>query len=124
MKQILLILLVFISFQGFSQTKIESVTIGKLKVMTTDLGKMTWDEAEAACEKLGNGWRLPTKEEFEKILYPNKSKIPNRNTEGSSYWSSTYYASNAYDFHFGGNGSASICFKSGTSYVRAVRTIK
>ena len=36
---------------------------------------------------LENKWRLPTKEEFKKVLYPNIEKIPN--LKQSLYWSSS-----------------------------------
>ncbi len=43
--------------------------------MTEDLvGLMNWDDAKEACENLGDGWRLPTKDELN-ILYKNKDKI-------------------------------------------------
>lgn len=35
---------------------------------------MNWDDAMAACKSLGEGWRLPTKDELNKI-YNNKEKI-------------------------------------------------
>jgi hypothetical protein len=47
-----------------------------------------------------NKWRLPTKEEFEKVLYPNMDKIPNFEKH-SYYWSSSEYgSSNAWFFSF------------------------
>jgi hypothetical protein len=42
-----------------------------------DLGLMSWQDAEKACEKLGDGWRLPTTREiveFWDICYKNKKK--------------------------------------------------
>lgn len=56
--------------------------------MTEDLGKMGWDEAIIACAKLGDGWRLPTKDELN-ILYKNKNKIGGFSRDRDSYWSST-----------------------------------
>ena len=77
MKHLLSILLVFISFQGFSQKQFKTVKIGEIEVMKKNLGKMTWNEAIKACENLGDGWRLPTKVEVLNILGPNNSEIPN-----------------------------------------------
>ena len=68
---------------------------GKI-VCLDDLGKMTWDEANKACEQMGNGWYLPAKEELLEIrrLYRTlNSTIENRGRElfvyGGAYWSST-----------------------------------
>jgi len=47
---------------------------------------MNWDDAKAACADLGDGWRLPTKDELN-ILYINKHKIGGFANVG--YWSSS-----------------------------------
>ena len=47
---------------------------------------MNWNDAKVACNRLGSGWRLPTKEELN-TLYLNKDKIGG--FAGSYYWSST-----------------------------------
>jgi hypothetical protein len=54
MKPVFLILLVFITCQGFSQS-VKVPEIG-LEVMTEDLNKITmgWYEAKKACDSLGN----------------------------------------------------------------------
>jgi hypothetical protein len=64
------------------------VALGKLDVLGQDLGKMEWEDAKKACADLGDGWRLPTKEELN-ILYENKEKIGSINN--GYYWSSTEY---------------------------------
>ena len=51
-----------------------SIKIGELAIMTEDLGLMNWEDAKKACADLGDGWRLPTKDELN-ILYENKAKI-------------------------------------------------
>lgn len=61
--------------------------VGNLEVMTEDLPEMmNWDQAKQACAALGDGWRLPTKDELN-VLYKNKDNIggfyPNY------YWSIT-----------------------------------
>ncbi len=68
---------------------------GKI-VCLDDLGKMTWYEANKACEQMGNGWYLPAKEELLEIrrLYRIlNSTIENRGRElfvyGGAYWSAT-----------------------------------
>ena len=56
--------------------------------MTEDLGQMDWMEATKACADLGDGWRLPTKDELN-ILYENKDKIGG--FASGYYWSSTEF---------------------------------
>ena len=53
----------------------QTVLIGKLEIMSKDLGRMTWFEAKEACDDLGEGWRLPTLKELN-IMYKNNEKIP------------------------------------------------
>jgi hypothetical protein len=48
--------------------------------------KSDWNNAKAACSRLGTGWRLPTKDELF-ILYQNKNIL--RNFSKYGYWSST-----------------------------------
>jgi hypothetical protein len=83
-----------------------------------DLGLMTWDTAIKTVEKLGNGWRLPTIEEFFMIY---KNKLINSNSKG--YWSSTEYGNDyAWYFYFT-SGPANNGSKYGTCCVRAVRDL-
>ena len=92
---------------------IKSIKIGQLEVMTED-----WDDAKKACKNLGNGWRLPTKDELN-LLYENKDKIGGFE---SCYWSST---------EIGNGGAWEQSFEDGKqrdfneiplNYVRAVRS--
>lgn len=46
---------------------------------------MSWDDAKKACAKLGDDWRLPTKDELN-ILFKNKVKIGGFSS--NHYWSS------------------------------------
>ncbi len=136
MKKVLFILLVFISFNGFSQ----SVKIG-IEVKTEDLGEtddvtgiaeMTWEEAKKACEKLGDGWRLPTIEEL-KFIYVNRDKLGV--FKQHIYWSSTEL--DGISNTWGSDGAWYVDFRNGaidfgtsfsTEYysgcVRAVRDLK
>jgi hypothetical protein len=51
------------------------IIIGKIEIAQNDFPDiMNWYDAKDACNSLGIGWRLPTREEL-KILYNNKSKI-------------------------------------------------
>jgi hypothetical protein len=123
MKTVLFILLVFISFQGFSQ--IQSVKLKELgiEVMTKDLGwRMTWNEAIKACADLGDGWRLPTKIELA-IMCEKQNLIGGFKVLG--YWSSTEDDRNcAWYLYFHENKDASYRDKANTFSVRPVRTLK
>jgi hypothetical protein len=103
---------------GNSSSSNSSVKIGNLEVMTKDLGEMEWDDAMKACAALGDGWRLPTKEEFN-ILYQNKDKIGG--FDKNYYWSSAEYDDGSARYFYFGNGNASHSSKYTTYYVRAVR---
>ena len=53
---------------------------------------MSWDDAMAACQNLGNGWRLPTKAECEAIhnqLWKKEKVMFNKKGDDLQYWSST-----------------------------------
>ena len=78
-----------VAAEGESTTS--TIKIGNIEVMTEDLttedlGGMNWNEAKEACAKVGDGWRLPTKDELN-ILYENMDKIGGFTDE--EYWSST-----------------------------------
>jgi hypothetical protein len=65
------------------------INIGNLSVAQYGFpDKMYWEEAKEACNTLGNGWRLPTKEEL-MYLFKNKNKI--KGFADGFYWSSTEY---------------------------------
>ena len=62
------------------------IKIGKLEVAQNDFpNPMSWDDAKKACAKLGDDWRLPTKDELN-ILFKNKVKIGGFSS--NHYWSS------------------------------------
>ena len=72
-----------------------TIKIGNLEVMAEDpkrtskyRGFFDFEEAKKVCENLGDGWRLPTKDELN-VLYKNKDKIGG--FAGISYWSSAEY---------------------------------
>ncbi len=124
MKKIL-ILTLFITLIGCqSQQKnnpqsVKSIKIGNLEVALTDLGRFTWFEAPEECAKLGDGWRLPTKDELN-VLYQNKDKIGG--FEIGYYWSSTEYNDDDACKQFFSNGEQSYGPKGYNDNVRAVRT--
>jgi hypothetical protein len=101
------------------------VRIGNLEVAQNDCpGPMNWQDAKKACSDLGNGWRLPTKDELN-LIFKNKDKIGGFAL--SAYWSSTEYDSGrAWEHHFNlpgpeGPGYQYTNGKEGSGYVRAVR---
>ena len=103
-----------------------TIKIGNLEVMAEDLkirskygrGFFDFEEAKKVCENLGDGWRLPTKDELN-VLYKNKDKIGG--FAGISYWSSTEFSpTNAWDQSFG-SGYQDYGSKNANYSVRAVR---
>jgi hypothetical protein len=99
------------------------IKFGNLEVAQYDYNSpifITWGDAKIACAKLGNGWRLPSKDELD-ILYDNKDKIGGFARD--YYWSSTEfddYDAWLQDF---ANGSQGHNLKFYTYYVRAVRSL-
>ncbi len=62
-------------------------TLGNLIIAQNDFPyEMGWNKATALCTKLGDGWRLPTKEELKEI-YLNQQKIGRFSM--ANYWSSS-----------------------------------
>ena len=94
MKKLLLLPLLLVTCFCFAQDAKEiignSIKIGSLEIAQYDFPKeMKWEDALKACNDLGEGWRLPTKDELNE-LYKNKDKIGGFATSTlSSYWSST-----------------------------------
>jgi hypothetical protein len=92
----------------------------EFEVYPEDLGKHNWKDAKKICEDLGNGWRLPTREELH-IMWLNRESVGG--FAAAYYWS----------FSEGNNKSAwSQYFDYGdqndtneyyTFYVRAVRAL-
>ena len=95
------------------------IRVGNLLVAQFDFPKnMNWDDAKKGCETLGNGWRLPTKDELN-ILYQKKEKIGGFKV--TFYWSSTEVASNVAWLQGFGSGVQHGNVKSEELFVRAVR---
>ncbi len=80
--------------------------------------EMTWEDALDACNKLGEGWRVPNRDELN-TLYQNMDKIGG--FADDYYWSSTEYdLTSAWnrDFEY---GYQDLDGKDATYYVRAIR---
>jgi hypothetical protein len=56
-----------------------------IEVYPYDLGIMSWQESIESCKKLGNGWRLPTRNELNLMFIQKDNSFSFTN----SYWSST-----------------------------------
>jgi len=94
--------------------------------------EMDWDDAMTACKNLGNGWRLPSKEELE-AMYEQLHKQGKGNFRTDHfYWSSSgYNAYFAWDFSFEGGEADNRNYYYGSSRnpkdytgrVRAVRAL-
>jgi len=126
MKQLLLILSIALlaigcdpsTTTGTENNNSSTFKVGNLEVMKEDLGRMSWDDAKKTCAALGDGWRLPTKQELE-ILYVNNQKIGG--FDDNYYWSSTeagYFDAWLQSFSSGGQV---FYFKYYSGYVRAIR---
>ena len=97
------------------------IKIDNLEVAQHDFNRdWEYDDAKVACAKLGEGWRLPTKDELN-LLYQNKDKIGG--FANGYYWSSTERSD--YDawlqYFDGGRQCDCYKYKGGRYYVRAVR---
>jgi|Laugresp1bdmlbsn_1035097.scaffolds.fasta_scaffold73130_1 hypothetical protein len=122
MKKINLIFALLLSFSIIGQNLKfigKPIEIGGLEIAQHDFPKeMDWNEAKKACADIGEGWRLPTKEELNTFYY-NKEKIGG--FAGGSYWSSSENDSHtAWLFYFF-NGTAYSTSKYSARFVRAVR---
>lgn len=92
----------------------------KFEVYPEDLGKHSWEDAKKVCEDLGDGWRLPTREELH-LMWLNKDSIGG--FAAADYWSSSeFYSYFAWYQNFN-NGDQHNYGKNDTFYVRAVRDL-
>jgi hypothetical protein len=86
---------------------------------------MKWDIAREVCQKLGEGWRIPTKSELN-LIYKNKYKIGGFIND--YYWSSKEFETDYYDnsskplIKRFNDGSEMESWKVDLRYFRAVRS--
>jgi hypothetical protein len=112
---------------SFSKTNAQSsiignpIKIGNIEVAQYDFpNRMKWDDANRTCLNLGQGWRLPTKDELN-ILYNNKNQIGNLQDPYLAYWSSTEIDKNIAWYGVMKDGFTRSTEKFYESGVRAVR---
>ena len=97
----------------------EPVRIGGLEVAQNDFPEdINWDDAGKACKALGDGWRLPTKDELN-LMYLNKDRIGG--FANNNYWSSKVYLNDFAWLQFFYNGFQDVTVKGNLNFVRAVR---
>ena len=122
MKKLLIIPMLFMCSMVIGQSKKiigNPIKIENLEVAQHDFpNRMTGEDAKAACAKLGEGWRLPTKEELN-LLYQNKDKIGG--FASSYYWSSTESNDNGVWKQYFYNGLQKRAGRISIANVRAVR---
>ena len=123
MKSTILVIVLFLnSFVSVSQIigttyKLDSIEIAQYDLPT----EVTWYNAKRECKELGKGWRLPTKDELDK-MYNNKDLIGN--FVNTNYWSSTEYNSDYAWMQVFIHRSIAITLKEGHINARAVKSIK
>ena len=119
---ILTILLFFNSFTFVSQIIGTTYKLDSIEIAQFDLpDEVTWHNAKRECKELGKGWRLPTKDELDK-MYENKDLIGN--FVNTNYWSSTDHNSDYAWMQVFTHKLIAITLKEGHINARAVKTIK
>ena len=93
----------------------------KFEVYPEDLGEHTWKDAKKVCKELGNGWRLPTREELH-LMWLNRDTIGG--FAAAYYWSSSKYNFYTVWSQSFSVGNQNVYEKDYPGYVRAVRDIK
>lgn len=95
--------------------------VGNIEVAHNDFpGTWSLSVATKACAKLGDGWRLPTKEEMDQI-FASRREIGGFTTE--FYWYNDARVKDSYGFLDFKDGETGYVDEKGTGHVRAVRTI-
>ena len=119
---ILIILLFFITLTAASQIIGTTYKLDSIEIAQFDLpNEVTWYNAKRECKELGKGWRLPTKDELDR-MYNTKDLIGN--FVNINYWSSTEYDSRYAWMQVFIHRSIAISLKEGHINARAVKSIK
>lgn len=90
------------TLSGTNQTK-DYLEIDDFQVMTSDLGIMNWTDAVAFCQEIGDGWRLPHRDELE-FMYIHLKNLSDFSS--GFYWSLNDNLNKAWglNFKFGNTG--------------------
>ena len=105
---------------GYETFTIDGKTI---QVATEDFpSTMNWDDAMSACQNLGNGWRLPNKDEL-LAMYEQLHKQGKGNFKEVFYWSSSQDNSGYAWYVYFGNGYVYSDNEYNSNQVRAVRAL-
>ncbi|MDQ3192927.1 MAG: DUF1566 domain-containing protein [Bacteroidota bacterium] len=128
-KTISTFLLIFIFSTAYSQNSVigTKIVLGNLEIAQFDFPTtMEMNEANKACNDLGNGWRLPTINELDE-MYQYRDKITGFKGEkdGIEYWSSSKKSSETFwikSFKWGTKFGTIIFDGMEGLHVRAVRT--
>ena len=125
---VLLVALMFVGCKnGYEKGGETIVANGKvIEVAKEDFPEdMEWKDAMSACQKLGSGWRLPSKEELEEMYTQLHKKGKGNFSTDDLYWSNSednrrkLYFMWAFDFEIGRSLGLEPSF---SRCVRAVRT--
>ena len=121
------VLFLALIFSGCKDGGYETFTFGAdiIQIAKDDLPKdMSWDDAMAACQNLGNGWRLPNKDELAAMYNQLHTKGKGNFRADKYYWSSSenVAANFVWSFYFE-KGEDGPLYKFITLHVRAVRTL-
>ena len=92
----------------------------KFEVYPQDLGEHNWQDAKILCKDLGDGWRLPTREELH-VMWLHRDYIGG--FADAYYWSSSEDNNNYAWYQYFSSGSQYNNLKYYTYYVRAVRAL-
>jgi len=90
---------------------------------------MSWNDAMASCENLGNGWRLPSINELKAMYEQLHTKGKGNFRTYDWYWSSSEnnlrpaYHAWLFNFDDGRAYNGDLYYKSNSNHVRAVRTL-
>ena len=96
----------------------KKIILDHLEIYPEDLGQHNWDDANKICAELGDGWRLPEKEELYMMWLNKDDSFKNAN-----YWSSwgdhhLDYTAWGLNFKYGHRVNIE---KKTTAYIRVVR---
>lgn len=99
----------------------ETFTIEGLEFMQDDLpDTMTWDDAKAYADELGDGWRMPSNEEFAIIL--NFFRLNVGGFKPERYWANSSSGTVGWYHDMNVGYSPHLLNKFNTLRVRLVRT--